>query len=314
MRAFVTGAGGQDGFYLSQALNREGHEVHGLYRGQGEDRLALLEGEMPFVEWHRGDMTDSSSLATILARTKPELIFNLAAASYVGLSWQMPKLYMETNAIGVLNLLEAAKHTVPAAHIVQASTSEMYGNSNAVLDEESPMVPQSPYGVSKLAAHRLCQVYRTSYGMHVSCAISFNHESPRRPPVFVSRKVTQAAAKGKPVTLGNLAIERDWGFAGDYVEAYIAMAMAPIADDYVVATGESHTLRELVEVAYARTGNQVRGPDLPIYTEDSDRAAEVWSLRADPSKIERKLGWKATTSFAELITMMVDADREKILV
>ena len=306
MNALVTGGAGQDGFYLCHALHREGHEVHGLYRGQGEDRLSLLEAEMPFVRWHRGDMTDSASLVSVVRQVQPDLIFNLAACSYVGLSWQMPKLYMETNTIGVLNLLEAAKHT--NAHIVQASTSEMYGNSSEMLNEDSPMVPQSPYGVSKLAAHRLCQVYRESYGMHVSCAISFNHESPRRPPVFVSRKVTQAAARGNPVSLGNIAIERDWGFAGDYVEAYIAMAQAPEADDYVVATGKSHSLHELVETAYYIAGTQLK-----IYTETSDRAAEVWSLRANPSKIERKLGWKARTSFKELIEMMVEADREKVL-
>lgn len=304
MNALVTGAVGQDGFYLCRLLSERGYTVYGLYRGQDEARLEQTKREYDPVTWVRGDVTDASSMASVVAEVKPDLVFNMAGLSFVGLSWQMPQLYMQTNAVGFLNVLEACRHHALDAHIVQASTSEMYGNANSgPMGERSPMVPVSPYGVSKLAAHRLCSVYRESYGMHVSSAISFNHESPRRPPIFVTRKVTQAAARSLPVVLGNLEAKRDWGFAGDFVEAYLLMAEAQTPDDYVVGTGETHSIRELCSLAY--------GPDFGQFVTTSPeytRPNELSFLKASPLKIERTLGWKPKTDFPTLVQMMVECD------
>jgi GDPmannose 4,6-dehydratase len=225
----------------------------------------------------------------------------------------MPRLYMETNCGGALNVLEAMRSHAPDAHMVQASTSEMFGNEGG--SELSPMNPVSPYGVSKLAAHHLCRIYRKSYRMRVSCAISFNHESPRRPPIFVSRKVTQAAARIRAglqgsVTLGNLDVWRDWGYAKDYMEAYMLMAEANRPDDYVVATGISHSLSELVQIAFQAAG--IEGER--VISEPGDRPTDVYSLCGDPRKIERKLGWRAKTSIEDLIRMMVGHDLEEAMV
>lgn len=307
MRALITGCAGQDGYYLAQAL--EG-EVFGLYRGQDEHRLSGLSAELPHVTWIRGDVTDPMSMQTVVSEVQPDWVFNLAAASFVGLSWAMPRIHMETNCLGVLNLLEAVKRHAPEAHVIQASTSEMFGNTGGILNEESRMSPASPYGVSKLAAHELCRVYRESYGMHVSCAISFNHESPRRPPIFVTRKVTQAAARGEPVSLGTLDTFRDWGFAGDYAQAYILMAKADEPDDYVIGTGQAHSIRELAEHAYGRVGMEWQDY---VQVSGNPRPNEVDYLCANPAKINA-LGWQARTSFEELVGMMVDTDREVVLV
>lgn len=305
MNALVTGAVGQDGFYLCHLLMDRGYTVYGLYRGQDEVRLEQTKREYDGVNWVRGDVTDASSMSSVVADVRPDLVFNMAGLSFVGLSWQMPQLYMQTNAIGFLNVLEACRHHAKDAHIVQASTSEMYGNANSgPMSERSPMVPVSPYGVSKLAAHRLCSVYRESYGMHVSGAISFNHESPRRPPIFVTRKVTQAAARGLPVVLGNLDARRDWGFSGDFAEAYLLMAEAKSPDDYVVGTGETHSIRDLCALAY--------GADYESYVTTSTeytRPNELAYLEASPLKIARALGWKPKTDFTTLIKMMVECDQ-----
>lgn len=225
----------------------------------------------------------------------------------------MPKLYMETNCGGALNVLEAVRRFAPDAHVIQASTSEMFGNKGG--NELSPMNPVSPYGVSKLAAHHLCRIYRESYGLRVSCAISFNHESPRRPPIFVSRKVTQAAARIRAglqdsLTLGNLDVWRDWGYAKDYMEAYILMAEAEKPDDYVVATGISHSLNELVQTAFRTAG--IEG--YQVLSNPGDRPTDVYALCGDPRKIEKKLGWRAKTSFEDLIRMMVEYDLEEVMV
>jgi len=312
LRTFVTGATGQDGAYLAELLSERGDEVWGLYRGQEESRLNGLRNGP--VKWVRGDVTDSASIQDAVQQIKPDYVFNLAAASYVGLSWQMPKLYMETNCGGVLNVLEAVRRFAPEAHVIQASTSEMYGNEGGAHNENSKMIPASPYGVSKLAAHHLCRIYRESYEMRVSCAISFNHESPRRPPIFVSRKVAQAAARiraghDETLTLGNLNIWRDWGFAGDFVEAYALMAEQNKGDDYVVATGVAHSLSELVRVAFKHAGVESR-----VEVRPGDRPVDVYSLCGDPRKIEKKLGWRAKTSFDSLIKMMVESDLEKEMV
>lgn len=307
MTTLITGIAGQDGYYMARlaALTDPGAIV-GLYHGQDESRLESLKAELPWVTFERGDIRDASSMDAIVQRWKPDYVFNLAACSYVGSSWEMPRLYMETNYGGFLNILEACRKFAPEARIVQASTSEMFGNVGGVLNEDSPMVPASPYGVSKLAAHRLCKVYRESYGMHVSSAISFNHESPRRPARFVTRKVTKAMAEKQPVIeLGNLAATRDWGFAGDYMRAYRLMAEAREADDYVVATGVSHSIADLVETAarYAgATDYEVRS------TAENLRPNDLVHLVGDASKIRSELGWMPSVSFERLIGMMVAED------
>lgn len=302
MTTLITGIAGQDGYYMAREMN----DVVGLYHGQDEHRLESLKAELPWVTFERGDIRDSSSMDAIVRRWKPDYVFNLAACSYVGSSWEMPRLYMETNYGGFLNILEACRKFAPEARIVQASTSEMFGNVGGLLNEDSPMVPASPYGVSKLAAHRLCAVYRESYGMHVSSAISFNHESPRRPARFVTRKVTKAMAEKQPVIeLGNLGATRDWGFAGDYMRAYRLMALAEKPDDYVVATGVSHSIADLVETAarYAgATDYEVRS------TAENLRPNDLVHLVGDASKIRSELGWMPSVSFERLIGMMVAAD------
>ena len=317
MRVLITGATGQDGYYLSKTLSLE-HDVWGLYRGQEEARLAALRQELPLVEWVRGDITDAGSVSHAIWEIRPDWIFNLAAASFVGLSWQMARLYMETDAGGVLNVLEAARQHVPQAHILQASTSEMFGSSSTPLSETSPMLPKSPYGVAKLAAHHLCRVYRESYGMHISCAISFNHESPRRPPIFVTRKVTQAVAAiaaghQDSLTLTTLDSWRDWGHAEDYMRAYILMAQAEEPDDYVVATGVTHSISELVGTAFRAAGISDWSNCLRV-DETQRRPNELVRLDADPSRIRSGLGWEAQVSFEELIREMVAHDMENIAV
>lgn len=316
MKAFITGACGQDGYYLARELQEHGYSVYGLYHGQDESRLSRLQQELPGVEWVRGDVTDGSSMDAIIGRIQPDVVFNMAACSYVGQSWEMPRLHMTTNYGGLINVLEAVHRYAPEAHVVQASTSEMYGNTGGTLSETSPMVPASPYGVAKLAAHRLCKVYRDSYGMHVSSAISFNHESPRRPPLFVTRKVTQAAVEiaygvRKTLELGDINSARDWGFAGDYARAYRLMAEADVADDYVVATGETHTIRDLLQTAFdiADAGDW---REMVVTTAANLRPNDVRHLCGDATKIRERLGWFPHVTFTQLVQMMVAADRGAI--
>lgn len=316
MKAFITGACGQDGYYLAGELQAHGYEVTGLYHGQDEGRLARLRLELPGVEWVRGDVTDGSSMDAIIGRILPDAVFNMAACSYVGQSWEMPRLHMATNYGGLINVLESVHRFAPKAHVVQASTSEMFGNTGGLLDESAPMVPASPYGVAKLAAHRLCRVYRDSYGMRVSSAISFNHESPRRPPLFVTRKVTQAAVEiaygmRKSLELGDLNSARDWGFAGDYARAYRLMAEADFADDYVVATGETHTIRDLLQVAFDLT-DAGDWREKVITTANNLRPNDVRHLCGNAAKIRDRLGWFPHVTFIQLVQMMVAADRAAV--
>lgn len=313
MNVLITGIAGQDSFYLADLLKDV--SVYGLYRSHDESRLTQLRRDMPHVTFLRGDITDPASVGGAVRDSQPDWVFNLAALSYVGLSWQMPHLYMETNCGGVLNVLNAVHQYAPKAHVIQASTSEMYGNNGTWANETTPMLPVSPYGVSKLAAHNLCRVYRESYELHVSCAISFNHESPRRPPNFVTRKVTQAAAKranGEDVELrlGTLDTARDWGYARDYMEAYILMAEAEKPDDYVIGTGESHSIADLIRTAEEAAGVRLAATVDPVLS----RPNELNYLKADASKIQSRLGWHPKTSFRTLIHMMVEADREGVLV
>lgn len=307
MRAFITGATGQDGFYLAKELREHGYDVFGLYQGQDEKRLASLSAELPYVAWIRGDVTDPTSMDYAVQDSKPDVVFNLAARSFVGTSWQMPRAYMDTNCGGLINVLEAVRRYAPEAHVVQASTSEMFGNVGGLLSEESPMKPVSPYGVSKLAAHRMCAVYRESYGMKVTSAISFNHESPRRPPLFVTRKVTMAAARfhaGQPhgLTLGNTQARRDWGHAADYMRAYRLMAEQNNGDDFVVATGRTHSIADLVCAAFGSAIVEI-GRDQSLM-----RPNELNTLTGHSGKLRTLLGWIPEHTFEDLIEEMVQAD------
>lgn len=319
-RALITGGCGQDGHYLIGELVGD-YEVFALYRGQDEERYHRMRMQHPMATWIRGDVTDPASVLNAVALSRPDAVFNLAALSFVGLSWDQPHLYMETNAGGCLNVLEAVRKLAPGAHVVQASSSEMFGNapvSPRGYSETSPMFPASPYGVSKLAAHGLCRVYRESFGMRVSSAISFNHESPRRPPAFVTRKVVQAAVaiangSAQKLRLGNLRATRDWGFAGDYVKAYRLMAEQSRGEDYVIGTGVTHEVGDLVEQAFAAVGIEDWRKHVEV-DEAALRPNDVRWLRADPSKIDALLGWRATTSFEELIRMMVRAESMTVMV
>lgn len=318
MRALVTGAAGQDGHYLLKQLHERGYETHALYRGQDEQRFDALKAEHPGVMWHRGDITDAGSVTTAVKAARPDAVFNMAALSFVGASWNTPALYMETNVTGFVNVLEAVRQEAPEAHVIQASSSEMYGNAvEDIANEDSPMIPASPYGVSKLAAHRLCKVYRDSYGMKVSGAISFNHESPYRAPVFVTRKIAKWAADWtsgnyRNLTLGNIQAKRDWGFAGDFARAFILMAEAEKAADYVVATGETHSVAEFLHLASA-AGDAPLGSvafDAPEHLRPND----LTYLRGDSSKIRSALGWQPTVDFAGLVQLMVRAEQKAVLV
>lgn len=317
--ALITGIAGQDGYYLAREMQQAGYDVVGVYHGQDEHRLARLMQELPFVHFERGDVTDPESMNACIRTAQPDAVFNLAARSFVGISWQMPRAYMDTNCGGLINVLEAVRRYAPKAHVIQASTSEMFGNVTderwPKLNENSPMEPVSPYGVSKLAAHRLCGVYRESYGMRVTSAISFNHESPRRPPLFVTRKVTMAAARiaaglQDKLVMGNLGASRDWGYAADFMRAYRLMAEAEKADDYVVGTGERRRIVDLLHAAFAAAGV----PDWRKYVETSDEFArpnDLIHLEADASKLRARFGWAPSVTFEEMVQDMVMADMVK---
>jgi GDPmannose 4,6-dehydratase len=311
-RALITGITGQDGSYLAELLLDKGYEVFGLTRRLSAanywridhltDRLTLLPG----------DLLDQLSLIRVLERVRPQELYNLAAMSFVPASWEQPMLTGEFNSQGVTRVLEAVRVVDPSIRIYQASSSEMYGKVREVPQTElTPFYPRSPYGVSKVFAHYITVNYRESYGLFAVSGILFNHESPRRGLEFVTRKVTDGAARiklglAKDLGLGNLTAHRDWGFAGDYVRAMWLMLQQPTADDFVIATGESHSVQELVEIAFARVGL-----DWKQYVREDPaflRPAEVDHLIGDASKARTSLGWTPSVTFKQLIEMMVDAD------
>jgi GDPmannose 4,6-dehydratase len=317
--ALITGITGQDGLYLAELLLSKGYDVHGLIRGQNNPRRDLVEDLVPDVRLHAGDLTDMSSLIRALRESEPDEVYNLGAISYVAYSWENAALTTDVSGKGVLNLLEAVRLHAgddPASvRFYQASSSEMFGKVQEVPQRETTLLwPRSPYGVSKVFGHHMTINYRESYGMHASSGILFNHESPRRGHEFVTRKISRAVARislglTDHVTLGNLDARRDWGFAGDYVEAMWLMLQQPHGDDFVVATGETHSVRDLLDLAFARVGID----DWTPYVREDPRLrrpAEVDELVGDASKAREVLGWKPRVSFAELVAMMVDADLE----
>jgi GDPmannose 4,6-dehydratase len=315
-RALVTGITGQDGSYLAEFLLDQGYQVWGVTRRTSShrfERIAHLEGQVQLVS---ADLLDQSSLASVLAEVRPHEVYNLAAQSFVPTSWSQPVLTAEFTAVGVTRLLEALRSVDPGIRFYQASSSEMFGKVRRVpQDEETPFHPRSPYGVAKCYGHWITVNYRESYDLFACSGILFNHESPRRGLEFVTRKVTDGAARialglASELRLGNLDAKRDWGFAGDYVEAMWLMLQQPEPDDYVIATGETHAVRELVEIAFARAGLEwqkhvVVDPKLV-------RPAEVDLLLGDAGKARERLGWKPRVSFRELVEMMVDADLARL--
>jgi GDPmannose 4,6-dehydratase len=314
MRALITGATGQDGSYLAELLLEKGYEVYGLIRrssSEKNDRVKHLVGRMNFVE---GDLTDQSSLDSAVQAILPDEVYNLAAQSFVAASWNQPVLTADVTGLGVLRILEAIRRHQPAAKFLQASSSEMFGKVREIPQtEQTPFHPRSPYGVAKVFGHHITVNYRESYGLMACCCIGFNHESPRRGTEFVTRKVTQQVARIKlglasKLQMGNLDSQRDWGFAGDYVKAMWLMLQQPSADDYILATGTTHSVRELVEVAFSFVG--LDWQKFVELDEKFIRPAEVDYLRGDGTKAKEKLGWEPTVQFRELVEMMVAADVE----
>ena len=312
----ITGVTGQDGSYLAELLLEKGYRVVGMVRRASTENFERITHLRERIELRQADLLDQLSLIDVLRTVQPEEIYNLAAQSFVPTSWQQPVLTAEFDAVGVTRLLEAVRLVAPGARFYQASSSEMFGQVRETPQRETtPFYPRSPYGVAKAYGHFITVNYRESYGLYACSGILFNHESPRRGREFVTRKVSDGAARVKlglaqELRLGNLGARRDWGFAGDYVEAMWRMLQQPKADDYVVATGESHTVRELVEIAFGAVGLDWR----EWVHEDPAllRPAEVERLVGDASKARRVLGWAPRVSFRELVETMVRADLERL--
>jgi GDPmannose 4,6-dehydratase len=314
-RALITGITGQDGSYLAELLLAEGYDVYGLTRRLSAENYWRIDHLRDRVTLLPGDLLDQLSLIRVLERVRPAELYNLAAMSFVPASWDQPMLTGEFNSQGVTRVLEAVRVVDPSIRVYQASSSEMFGKVREVPQRETtPFYPRSPYGVSKVFAHYITVNYRESYGLFAVSGILFNHESPRRGLEFVTRKVSDGVARIKlgqahELRLGNLAAQRDWGYAGDYVRAMWQMLQQPEADDYVIATGQSHSVQDLVEIAFGHAGLDWRKHVVqdPAFF----RPAEVDHLIGDASKAREQLGWTPSVDFAGLVTMMVDADLER---
>ena len=310
--ALITGINGQDGSYLAELLLSKGYRVAGIVRRSSTQTQQRIEHIRSKIEIYQADLLDQSSLAKVLADVQPDEVYNLAAMSFVPTSWQQPVLTAEFTAVGVTRMLEALRQSCPTAKFYQASSSEMYGKVLEVpQSENTPFYPRSPYGVAKAYGHYITVNYRESYSLFACSGILFNHESPRRGLEFVTRKITDAVAKIKlglqsELRLGNLDARRDWGFAGDYVCAMWLMLQQDTADDFVIGTGETHTVREFVEIAFNHVG--LDHQKYVVVDPKFYRPAEVDLLLGDPTKAMKTLGWKPDVSFNQLVTMMVDAD------
>jgi GDPmannose 4,6-dehydratase len=318
-KALITGITGQDGYHLAELLHKKDYEIYGLIRGQQNPKKILVEREQPFVKLIEGDLIDPSSLSRAIEIAQPDEVYNLAAISHVGYSFKTPQLVADVTGKGVLNILEAIRLSGKEKTIrfYQASTSEMFGGLDynrpgKGYDEESLFHPRSPYGVAKLYGHWITKNYRESYDMHASCGILFNHEGDRRGVEFVTRKITNAVArihlaKQDHIELGNLDAKRDWGYAGDYVEGMWRMLQQEEPGDYVLATGETHTIGEFLELAFKEIGIE----DWKPYVKQNPafmRPAEVDILLGNPAKAEQVLGWKRQVDFPGLVKLMVQND------
>lgn len=321
--ALITGITGQDGSYLAELLLEKGYEVHGLVRRSSSFNTARIDHlyqdqheDNVRLHLHYGDLNDASSLNRVLEKVAPDEIYNLAAQSHVKVSFEVPEYTGEVTGLGTLRLLEAIRETEVPARFYQASSSELYGKVQEVPQTETtPFYPRSPYAVAKLYSYWIVVNYREGYGLHASNGILFNHESPRRGETFVTRKITRAVAaikagKQDKLYLGNLDAKRDWGFAGDYVEAQWRILQQDAGDDYVVATGETHSVREFCEHAFGHVG--LNYEDYVEVDPRYYRPTEVDLLIGDPAKAKEKLGWEPKVMFPELVTMMVDADMKEI--
>jgi GDPmannose 4,6-dehydratase len=312
-KALITGITGQDGSYLAELLLEKGYEVHGILRRSSSFNTGRIDHVFDRLKLHYGDLTDASSLGGILAKVRPDELYNLGAQSHVRVSFEIPVYTAQVDAVGTANLIEAVKYHCPDARYYQASTSELYGKVQEVPQRETtPFYPRSPYGVAKLFSYWYT-INAREQGMYACNGILFNHESPRRGETFVTHKITKAAARiaiglQSQLALGNIDAKRDWGHARDFVEGMWMMLQQPSADDYVLATGETHTIRELLDVAFERVGldwKKYVTIDTKYY-----RPTEVDLLIGDPSKAKRVLGWESKVHFKELIEEMVDADLE----
>jgi GDPmannose 4,6-dehydratase len=319
-RALITGVTGQDGQHLAQLLHEKGYEVFGVVKGQNNPKLEMMRDEFPFVEVVPGDLADLPSLVKALEVAQPDEVYNLAAISFVALSWNQAELTSNLTGTGVLRMLEAVRMVGGAENnpirFYQASSSEMFGKVREIpQSEKTPFHPRSPYGCAKVFGHHITVNYRESYGLYACSGILFNHEGPRRGVEFVTRKVTNAAARIRlglqdEVVMGNLDAKRDWGYAGDYVKAMWLMLQQPEPDDYVIATGETHTIEELVQLAFAEVGLD----DWKKYVRQDPkffRPAEVDLLIGDASKAREQLGWEPEVTFPELVKMMVAHDLKR---
>lgn len=316
MRALITGITGQDGSYLAQLLLSKGYEVYGLIRRSSVKKFDRIEPFMDSIELVEGDLTDQSSLDGVIHSVRPDEVYNMAAQSFVPASWNQSVLTGDVTGLGVIRVLEAIRKHNPKAKFLQASSSEMFGKVRETPQtERTPFYPRSPYGVAKVFGHYITVNYRESYGLFACSAIGFNHESPRRGMEFVSRKVTHQVAKikcglAKKLLMGNLDAKRDWGFAGDYVRAFWQILQQPEPEDYVVATGKTHSVRDLLEAAFGAVGL-----NWEKYVEIDPkliRPAEVDTLCGNATKAHEKLGWEPQVSFEELIKMMVEADLQLV--
>ena len=329
MKAFVTGITGQDGYYLTKLLLQKGYEVHGTIRRSSNfntqriDPLIADQENTGLLNLYYSDLLDASSLNNLINSIEPDEIYNLAAQSHVAVSFKNPLYSAQTSVIGPITLLEAVKNSDKEIKYYQASSSEMFGGiDNEKLEEKSKFIPKSPYAVGKLFAHEITRVYRESYGIHAVNGILFNHESPLRGETFVTRKITKAVGRIKyniqnKLTLGNLSASRDWGYAGDYVEGMHMMMQHSIADDWVLATGETHTVQEFVKLAFKEV--DLNWKDYVTTDKRYYRPNEVEHLLGDPSKAKKELGWQNKTSFQNLVKKMVESDlnsaeREKVLI
>jgi len=329
MKAFVTGITGQDGYYLTKLLLQKGYEVHGTIRRSSNfntqriDPLIADHENTGLLNLYYSDLLDASSLNNLINSIEPDEIYNLAAQSHVAVSFKNPLYSAQTSVIGPITLLEAVKNSDKEIKYYQASSSEMFGGiDNEKLEEKSKFIPKSPYAVGKLFAHEITRVYRESYGIHAVNGILFNHESPLRGETFVTRKITKAVGRIKyniqnKLTLGNLSASRDWGYAGDYVEGMHMMMQHSKADDWVLATGETHTVQEFVELAFKEV--DLNWKDYVTTDKKYYRPNEVEHLLGDPSKAIKELGWQNKTSFQNLVKKMVESDlnsaeREKVLI
>src|SRR5262250_3349898 len=315
-RALITGITGQDGSYLAELLLSKGYGVHGMVRRSSSENFERIDHLRDRIQLHHGDLLDQYSLASLLGEIQPDEVYNLAAQSFVPTSWSQPVLTGEFTALGVTKMLEAIRHTAPQVRFYQASSSEMFGKVREVPQTEAtPFYPRSPYGVAKVFAHYITVNYRESYNLFAVSGMLFNHESPRRGLEFVTRKVSDGVARIKlgladTLSIGNLDAKRDWGYAGDYVRAMWLMLQQDTADDYVIATGVAHSVRELIEIAFARVGldwqKYVRVDPALL------RPAEVEHLLGDASKAKKELGWTPSVDFKQLVEMMVDADLARL--